>query len=216
MRINIKDNIKEVTKGMSSIQKKQIPFATMLALNDTAFKLQKTYKAQTKQKFTNATKFTQTGFMVEKAKKNNLTATVFVSKKREDYMKLEVDGGIRKPKNRAIVIANKSNSGAIAKFPSGNINKGAMNKLRRNKQKYFFGKPKGNQGSEGIWERYGRESSGKSAGHKIRQVARLSKFGNYKAKYPFETIGQGVAFSRKSGFDSAFAKRLRHALKTAK
>ena len=36
MRVNIKSNIKEVTKGLSSMQKKQIPFATMLALNDTA------------------------------------------------------------------------------------------------------------------------------------------------------------------------------------
>jgi len=216
MRVDIKSNIKEVTKGMSSIQKKQIPFATMLALNDTAFSLQKAYKVQTKQKFTNATKFTQTGFMVEKAKKNNLTATVFVSKKREDYMKLQVDGGIRTPKNSAIVIANKTNSGDIAKFPSGNINKGAMNKLKRNKKKYFFGKPKGNQGSEGIWERYGRDSAGSSAGHRIRQVAKLTKQGKYRAKYPFESIGQGIAFSRSKGFDSTFAKRLRQALRTAR
>jgi len=216
MRVDIKSNIKEVTKGMSSIQKKQIPFATMLALNDTAFSLQKAYKVQTKQKFTNATKFTQTGFMVEKAKKNNLVATVFVSKKREDYMKLQVDSGTRTPKNTAIVIPNKSNSGDIAKFPSGNINKGAMNKLKRNKKKYFFGKPKGNQGSEGIWERYGRESSGTSAGQRIRQVAKLTKKARYKAKYPFESIGNGVAFSRSKGFDSTFAKRLRQALNTAR
>ena len=76
--------------------------------------------------------------------------------------------------------------------------------------------PKGNQGSEGIWERYGRESAGSSAGHRIRQVAKLTKQGKYRAKYPFESIGNGVAFSRSKGFDSAFAKRLRQALKTAK
>ena len=216
MRIDIRDNIKEVTKGLSSMQKKQIPFATMLALNDTAFALHKTYKKQTLQKFDSPTTFTQKGFRVEKAKKTNLVAVVYVEKTREDYMKLQVDGGIRTPKNSAIVIANSKNSNDVAKYPSGNIKKGAYNKIKRNKDKYFFGKPKGNQGSEGIWERYGRESSGTSAGQKIRQVAKLTKMGRYKALYPFEAIGNGVAFSRKNGFDSNFAKRLRRALDTAK
>jgi hypothetical protein len=216
MRIDIRDNIKEVTKGLSSMQKKQIPFATMLALNDTAFALHKTYKKQTLQKFDSPTTFTQKGFRVEKAKKTNLVAVVYVDKTREDYMKLQVDGGIRTPKNSAIVIANSNNSTSIARYPSGNIKKGAYNKLKRNTDKYFFGKPKGDQGSEGIWERYGRESSGTSAGQKIRQVAKLTKMGRYKALYPFESIGNGVAFSRKNGFDSNFAKRLRRALDTAK
>ena len=216
MRIDIRDNIKEVTKGLSSLQKKQIPFATMLALNDTAFALHKTYKKQTTQKFDNPTQFTQKGFRVDKAKKTNLVAVVYVDKKREDYMKLQVDGGIRTPKNSAIVIPNSSNSNDIDKYASGNIKKGAYNKLKRNKDKYFFGKPKGNQGSEGIWERYGRESAGTSSGYRIRQVAKLTKMGRYKALYPFESIGNGVAFSRKNGFDSNFAKRLRRALDTAR
>jgi len=174
MRIDIRDNIKEVTKGLSSIQKKQIPFATMLALNDTAFALHRAYKKQTKQKFDNPTDFTQKAFRVDKAKKTNLIAVVYVDKKREDYMKLQVDGGIRTPKKTAIVIPNSSNSNDIDKYPSGNIKKGAYNKLKKNRSKYFFGKPKGNQGSEGIWERYGRESAGTSAGQKLRQVAKLT------------------------------------------
>ena len=216
MRISVKSNIKEVTKGLSSIQKKQIPFATMLALNDTAFALHRAYKKQTTQKFDNPTDFTQKGFRVDKAKKTNLIAVVYVHEKREDYMKLQVDGGIRTPKNSAIVIPNSSNSNDIDKYASGNIKKGAYNKLKKNRNKYFFGKPKGNQGSEGIWERYGRESAGTSAGYKIRQVAKLTKMGRYKALYPFESIGNGVAFSRKNGFDSNFAKRLRRALDTAR
>ena len=217
MRIDIRDNIKEVTRGLSSMQKKQIPFATMLALNDTAFALHKTYKKQTLQKFDSPTTFTQKGFRYDKAKKTNLVAVVYVDETREDYMKLEIQGGVRTPKHTAIVTPNKKNSTDIDKYASGNITKGAYNKLKKNKAKYFFGKPKGNQGTEGIWERYGRESAGTSTGQKIRQVARLSKrTKSYKALYPFESIGNGVAFSRKNGFDSNFAKRLRRALDTAK
>lgn len=216
MRLSIKHNIDEVTRGMSSIQKKQIPFATMLALNDTAFDLQRVYKAQTKQKFDQPTKFTQTGFAVKKAKKTDLTAVVFVTEKREDYMKLQVDGGVRHPKNNAIIIPNKSNSSDIDKYKSGNLTKGAVNKIKKQKDKYFFGIPKGNQGSEGIWERYGRSATGSVSGARIRQVAKLSKQAKYKALFPWTSIGNGVAFSRSRGFDSHFAKRLRFALNTAR
>ena len=216
MRLGLKHNIDEVTKGMSSMQKKQIPFATMLALNDTAFALQKTYKAQTKQKFDNPTKFTQTGFAVQKAKKTDLTAIVFVTEKREDYMKLEIDGGVRHPKNTAIIIPNKSNSSDLGKYASGNLTKGAVNKIKKQKAKYFFGVPKGNQGSEGIWERYGRTATGSSSGARIRQVAKLTKHAKYKALFPWTSIGNGIAFSRSKGFDSHFAKRLRFALNTAR
>lgn len=216
MKIDVKTNIKEVTKGLTKIQKKQIPFATMLALNDTAFAIHKTMKAQTKQKFKHASNYTQKAFRVEKAKKTHLTAVVFVDKKREDYFKLQVDGGTRTPKNSAIVIANKSNANDIQTFPSGNIKKGAYNKIKKNKAKYFFGVPKGNQGSEGIWERYGRQATGAVSGARIRQVAKLTKSGKYKALFPFESIGKGIAFSRKNGFESNFAKRLKLALRTAK
>jgi len=216
MRLSIKHNIDEVTRGMSSIQKKQIPFATMLALNDTAFDLQRVYKAQTKQKFSEPTKFTQTGFAVEKAKKTNLKAVVYVTEKREDYMKLQVDGGVRHPKNKAIIVPNKSNSSDIGKYSSGNLTKGAVNKIKKQKDKYFFGVPKGNQGSEGIWERYGRSATGSVSGARIRQVAKLSKQAKYKALFPWTSIGNGVAFSRSKGFDSHFAKRLRFALNTAR
>ena len=216
MRLDIRDNIKEVTKWTTDAQKKQIPFATMLALNDTAFALHKAYKAQTKQKFDNPTNFTQKGFRVQKAKKTELTAVVYVDKKREDYMELQSSGGVRSPKRTSIVVPNDKNTGHIAQYPSGNITKGALNQIRKNRKKYFFGVPKGGQGTDGIWERYGRESAGTSAGMRIRQVAKLTKFAKYKALYPFETIGRGVAFSRKNGFDTNFAKRLRYALKTAK
>jgi len=216
MRLSIKHNIDEVTRGMSSIQKKQIPFATMLALNDTAFDLQRVYKAQTKQKFDQPTQFTQTGFAVQKAKKTDLTAVVYVTEKREDYMKLQVDGGVRHPKNKAIIIPNRSNSDELAKYRSGNLTKGAVNKLKKQKDKYFFGVPKGNQGSEGIWERYGRTATASVSGARIRQVAKLSKQAKYKALFPWTSIGNGVAFSRSKGFDSHFAKRLRFALNTAR
>ena len=216
MQINFKNNIKEVTKGLSSIQKKQIPFATSQALNDTAFLLRKAYGFKADMVFEGkATPHTKKGFQVTKSTKKNLTANVFVADNREKYMKLQIDGGVRAAKNTAIVIPNKNNYKG-AKTKAGNIGKGAYNKIKKQKSKYFFGKPKGNQGSEGIWERYGRQATGTTGGAKIRQVAKLTKMGRYKALFPFESYGTKVAFMRVGGFDSAFAKQLARALRTAK
>lgn len=81
MRVDIKSNIKEVTKGMSSIQKKQIPFATANAINITLFELRKEMAKQTVKKLDNPTPFTQRGFLVEKANKSKLFGSLFAKKK---------------------------------------------------------------------------------------------------------------------------------------
>jgi len=216
MQINFKNNIKDVTKGLSSIQKNQIPFAAHMALNDTAFFLKKAYGFKADQVFEGkATAHTKKGIQVQRSKnKKNLTAAVFIADDREAYMKLQIDGGTRVPKNTAIVIPNKNNYKG-AKTKAGNIGKAAYNKIKKNKTKYFFGVPKGSQGSEGIWERYGREATGTTGGAKIRQVAKLTKMGKYKALFPFESYGESVAFGT-SGFDKFFARQLAKALRTAK
>lgn len=220
--MSFNSNIKEVTKGLTHLQKKQIPFAASQALNDTAFHLTMYYKKKSNQVFEGgATRYTQAGFRYDKSKKTDLTATVYVNEdtkgtsNRAEYMEKQIDGGVRLPNKDAIVVPNKRNY-TEATYPSGNITKGQMNKLFRDKKKYFFGIPKGGQGTEGIWERYGREASGTSAGERIRQVARLTKSARYKALFGFVDFGDRIAFNRKTGFESNFAKRLRNALKTAR
>ena len=41
MQINVNSNIKEITKFTTTVQKKQIPFATQNAINTTLFQLRK-------------------------------------------------------------------------------------------------------------------------------------------------------------------------------
>lgn len=220
--MSFNSNIKEVTKGLTHLQKKQIPFAASQALNDTAFHLMTDYRKEVMNQFEGgATKYTQSGFLYDKSHKTNLKAVVYVSEKqrgesnRAEYMEKQIDGGIRTPNRDAIVVPNKRNY-ELASYPSGNITKGVYNRLKRQKDKYFFGVPKGNQGTNGIWERYGREASETSAGHRIRQVAAFVKKGVYRAKFGFDVIGDKVAFNRKTGFESNFARRLKRALKTAR
>ena len=68
MQIKIKDNIKQFTKGLSKVQKKQIPFATTQSINNTLFGLKKEMAKQTVKKLDRPVAFTQRGFLIDKAK----------------------------------------------------------------------------------------------------------------------------------------------------
>ena len=86
MKIDLRSNIKEVTKDLSKTQKKQIPFATSQTLNQLAYELTKkkgtgvigkaTNKKFDKKSGKGSTKFTQKNFFYDKSSKRSLTATV--------------------------------------------------------------------------------------------------------------------------------------------
>ena len=71
MQIKIKDNIKQFTKGLSSFEKKQIPFAVATGINTTLFGLRKEMGKQTVKKLDRPTPATQKGFTIKKANKRN-------------------------------------------------------------------------------------------------------------------------------------------------
>jgi hypothetical protein len=105
MKIDLRNNIKDVTKQLNRVQKKQIPFAAMLTINELAKDLSKkggtgvigkaTGKKFKKKSGTGATKFTKRNFFYKQATKQSLTATVYWDDRNADYMKFMVFGGTR-------------------------------------------------------------------------------------------------------------------------
>ena len=132
MKIDIKTNIKEVTKDLSKTQKKQIPFATANAINTTLFQLRKEMGKQTTKHLHNPTKATQGGFMVQKAKKNSLFGLLFLKDFVEDYLRFQIDGGVRSPGHRFAVPTRNSK---LNKF--GNIIGKRTGLIKKDTQ--FFG-----------------------------------------------------------------------------
>ena len=219
MKISIKDNIKEVTKQLSRVQKNQIPFAAMLTINELAKDLSKkggtgvigkaTGKKFKKKSGTGATKFTKRNFFYKQATKQSLTATVYWDDRNADYMKFMVFGGTRFPAKRALAIPTKHANKHLNSF--GNFRKGAINTLLSDKSKYFKGTPKGSRfDSEGVWERYGRKT--KKGGQKIRMLVAFEKEAKYKSLFPFEKIATSYVASKKHGFEPKFGKHLAKAL----
>lgn len=94
-------NINLDTKGLNALQRfaaataNQLPFATSLALNQTARDTQLALRDATSTAFVNPVAFTRSAFRYSKSTKANLTATVFPSPDRP-YFDPETFGGQRR------------------------------------------------------------------------------------------------------------------------
>lgn len=96
---------------------KQLPFATSVALNDVAFKARTSLNGATRQYFQGPVKFTQTAFLVDKAKKSTLTAYVFANnqqgRNRARYLRYGIQGGQRVAKGFERYFAGADNDGTL-------------------------------------------------------------------------------------------------------
>ena len=218
MRINVSSNIRSVTRFLDETQKRQIPFATVGALNDVAFKAGpgrggRVLAEKADKVFEGgATGFTKKGFKVNKANRQNLTAEVFVDKAQAEYMRFQIKGGTRFPERRALLISTQHTK--LNKY--GNITQATYARMINDKGKFFKGVPKGKIGDqyEGIWERYGRQT--KRGGQRIRMVARYIDRAQYRPLFPFAETLNGVVFSQQDGIEVRFRKRLEQGLRSAK
>tara|TARA_R100000734_G_scaffold19136_1_gene18418 strand:+ start:8134 stop:8721 length:588 start_codon:yes stop_codon:yes gene_type:complete len=195
MKVNVKDNIKEVTKWTTSVQKKQIPFATSNAINTTLFQLKKEMAKQTVKKLDNPTPFTQRGFFIEKAKKSKLFGALFARKEVADYLHYQIEGGVRASgKKFAIPTSNAK----LNKF--GNIPNKKGGVVKKKNQKIMTIK-----GMTGVYET-----------HKDRTLKLIVAFKNsatYKIKFPFYVIAQKFSQAK---FDKNFVEAFNKALRSAK
>lgn len=206
MEVSIEHNIKQVTRGLSDFQRKQVPFATSLALNDVAFGLSRKHMpGELDSTFEGgATPYTKRAFKFKKSTKRKLISSIYTDERTHPYMNLMVHGGQRLPKRKAILVPTKH----LRKNRYGNVTRGKLQTLINDKQKYFAGKPKGFPGAgEGIWERYGR-------GNRIRMVAKYEDAAQYSKEFPLQRIGTRYVLSAGVGFEPRFRERMRRALAT--
>ena len=185
MEVSIEHNIKQITRGLSEFQRKQVPFATSLALNKVAYQANTAIKRQARYQLHNPTNWTLAGFMYDKSTKKNLHVVLYAAgaeggKKgkladRNKYLIYQVEGGTRLPNGRAIIVPTKHTK--LNKH--GNIPRATLKKFVENKTKYFSGKPRGrsNETNAGIYERMGR------GGRKtIKKVASFVPYARYTDK----------------------------------
>lgn len=189
----VKDNIAEMTKWLDNIQRKQIPYATSRALNDTAVDAQKAIVDKIPSTFANRKKWwlkqQPTGIKVKFSKKTDLTATVHTS---AYFAGIQERGGVKAPK-----------SGRNLAIPTAQVPKkyrtshGAKQMLAEKKK--VFATPKG------VFRRKSKK--------KIEVLWTFSPRASIKPRFKFHATAEATA---RRNFARNFERWLKQAIATAK
>ena len=135
---------RQLTRTLSNLEKKQLPFATANALNDSMFDVRDAWKQAMPEVFDDPTQLTINAVLYKKATKNNLVAEVFLRDEATKgtppsrYLIAEVRGGAREEKpiefllRRAGIIGGDEFIVPAKGFPldsHGNVPGGVVNAL---------------------------------------------------------------------------------------
>lgn len=169
----VKDNIDQVVRQIDARFARQVPFATARALTDTAKDVQRAVTDELPKVFDRPTPFTQRGVGMAWATKSSLTSRVFLKDVQRDYLKVQVAGGTRTPKGKALVIPSGVGLNAYGNIPRGRI------KTLLARKDVFSGRVRG---VAGIWQRM--------AGGGLKLLVAYEPKATYRQRFPFGVIAR--------------------------
>lgn len=193
---SLKRDIDQVTKQLKGFEKKQIPFATSVALNQVAKFGQRRAQRRMRTDLNRPTPFTIRGIRTKRSTKSNLYAEVFIQEIQAEYLKFAIKGGSRKPKGRAVVVPVNLK---LNKY--GNIPRRKIKSLLTRDDVFVIR----NSSNAGIYQ---RTRSGK-----LKMLVAFESTASYERRWPFEDI---VIREVKSTIGSAMRTALNRALSSAK
>ena len=196
--VSVKAHVNDAKKQLTRIQRKQLPFATSQALNDTAWDARKALRVQAVKKLDRPTKFTIDAFQIEKSSKRKLYSVVKIEEKRWKYLKYQVEGGTRRSSGRGIYVPVNVKLNRYGNIP------GRSKRLVKGVNQ-FIGTIKG---TTGVWTRHGSKRN-----KKLKLMVSFKSEVNYRKRFPFYNIVEGVVDHT---FRKHFDKRIRAALRTAR
>lgn len=201
--ISINVDYNNVIKALNNIADKQLPFAASVALNNTAWKVKDDEVKALNQHLDRPTPFTAKAYQVDKATKQRLIASVMARPIQAKYLQYAVDGGSKSssPKGKRPIVP------AMDRYLNqyGNIPRGILPALAKDRKRFFSGRPKGRGASaEGLWQR---------DGNRLRLVVAYERSVQYKARLPFYEVAEA---SVRQNFEREFAKAISKALRTAR
>tara|TARA_R100000655_G_scaffold86308_1_gene126310 strand:+ start:118 stop:753 length:636 start_codon:yes stop_codon:yes gene_type:complete len=209
-QINVRTNVKEVTKGLNKIQRKQIPFATSVALNKTGVLVLVGLQRTAAKTFEGgATPSTLRALKPPKglkgkrhniifSTKKDLRTTIFLPDWAANYLKYQIDGGVRKTSGDGTGVPTKNKR--LNKY--GNI-PGRKSGLKKGKKQFIANI----KGIDGVWERYG------SGGRSVRLLIAFESNPSYRKKFSYFETATTMA---KVHFKRKLKLAINQALRTAR
>ena len=226
IKLTIDQDLAKATAWTKTVEK-QLPFATSVAINSTAFDVRKAFNAGTRGAFSSPVKFTQSAFFVQKSKKRQLIAFVFAEdrrgKDRARYLRFGIQGGQRPQKGLDVFfergVPNDGTipngaffipTGLVKTNAAGNVTNATLKRITKGLNSsprggFFIGTPRGGNRSPGIYRR----------SRSVLQpyfIATTDK-PDYRPRFDIQSIGNKVVQRR---FGTHFNQALSKALSTAR
>ena len=146
--INVRSNIKDISKKLTGFAHKQVPFATAAALTSLAKLVKQGEVDALKVTLKSPSPFTLNSIKVAAARKNNLTASVYVMKIAAEYLSPYEIGGLHKLNSKALL-----NPKDIPLNQYGQLSRAVLAKLK-SRPDIFIGPVKTSKGMiNGVWQR---------------------------------------------------------------
>ena len=195
--------------GALSNVRRQFNFAAAGALNSVGFEARTSLGGATKQYFDRPTSFTQRGFLVERATRDNLVVAVYAEKKRDRYLRTQIAGGARgqKPYEKRFGTSQQLVPAAVKLNAFGNPARGTLARVGAGvgglgNGSVFVGIPKGGNRPFGVWQRKGR------GGRDQLAPLFIAVKPSYQQRFPMLEVVTKVVDRR---FDILFSKSLERA-----
>jgi hypothetical protein len=196
--ISLRSEWKAFAARLDDAARQQLPYATARSLTEAAKAAQGGITRELPTIFDRPTPFTMRAIGIVPARKDTLTAEVFVKDIQAQYLKLEETGGTRQPKKTALVLPTD-----IKLDVYGNIPRGALQRMKgRGKAAVFVGTVKG---IGGFWQR--------GPLHSIRLLAAFAPRAEYRPRFGYHARVEAIA---RRTFAAAFERNLKLALATAR
>jgi len=218
-KITVRSNLRQFTRKLPPFLKRQVPFATSVALNETAKKAAKAQRAQAQRIFDRPTPFLLNGiysprgrgsFRGRRSTKRDLSAVLVpglkgrnrfddASARINEVIRIQTEGGTRLPKKRALVVP--TSSARLNKY--GNLTRNRVQTLLARSDVFSAGRAQGLP--PGIYQR--------KRGGGLKMLIAYEPDARYSRAFPYYRIAKGVV---RSQFDKEFRKAFKKAVSTAK
>jgi hypothetical protein len=203
--ISVRSNVKEITKSLSALAYKQLPFATATALTMLAKEVQAAEKANIQSTFKHPKPFTVNAMGMKGATKATLEARVFVRPIAAKYLEPYETGGMHVLPGRSLL-----NPKDIKLNQYGQLSRGTLQRLKA-RADIFIGPLKTKHGEiNGVWQRV-KASRGNPA-----HVRLLLRFGDALEVNKRLEYGQRAKALVASRFDSVFGTAMAKAMASAR
>lgn len=198
IEMSVKAEVKEATRYLTRVQRKQLPFATARALTWTAQAAQKEIQEEIPQRFKVTKKWwlkqQPTGIKIAPATKQKLEASVFT---RAHFARLQEDGGTKRPFKSSKIAVPSDNVKAKKNRRSGAVREQSA------KPKVFYANTK--SGNRALFERKSK--------NRVKLLYTFTSTARVFKRFRFVETGERAV---RENFNKLFNSSLAKALRTAR